>query len=163
MLSHVWLFATPWTAAHQASLSFTISQSLLNLMSFESVMPSNHLILYHPFSSCPQFFPASRSFPMIQLFTSGGQTIGASASSSVPSNDYSGLIPFRIDWFDLLAFQGILKSLLQHHSLNASILFFFFECINSLAPNLLYGPILTSVLNYWKNMTTGKKKHVAFV
>ena len=74
------------------------------------------------FSSNPQSFPASRSFPMSHLFTSGGQTIGASASLSVPSNDYSGLISFRIDWFDLLAFQGILKSLLQHHSLNASIL-----------------------------------------
>ena len=151
MLSHVWLFATPWTAAHQASLSFTISQSLLKLVSFESVMPSNHLILYHPFSSCPQFFPASRSFPMIQLFTSGGQTIGASASSSVPSNDYSGLIPFRIDWFDLLAFQGILKSLLQHHSLNASILFFFF-----LNASILWHPTFFMVQFSHPYSTTGK-------
>ena len=78
-LSHVQLFATPWTAAHQASLSFTISRSLLKLMSIESVMPSNHLLL-----CCPlQCFPASGSFPVIQFFASGGQSIGASASASV--------------------------------------------------------------------------------
>ena len=81
---HVWLFATPWTAAHQASLSFTISWSLLKLMSIESVMPSNHLILWDaPFSSCLQSFSPSGSFSMSQLFTSGGQSIGASASASV--------------------------------------------------------------------------------
>ena len=82
-LSRIRLFATPWTAARQASLSFTNSWSLLKPMSIESVMPSNHLILCHPFSSCLQSFPASGSFPMSQLFASGGQTIGASASVSV--------------------------------------------------------------------------------
>ena len=121
-LSCAWLFVTPWTAAFQVSPSFTICWSLLKLMSIDvqwcHPTISSSLV---PFC-CPQSFPASRSFPMSHLFTSGGQTIGASASLSVPSNDYSGLISFRIDWFDLLAFQGSLKSLLQHHSLNASIL-----------------------------------------
>ena len=93
-LSCVWLFGTPWTAAHQASLSFTISQSLLKLMSIESVMPSNHLILCRPFSSYFQSFPASGSFPMSRLFTSGGQSIGASAAAPV--------LPMNIqDWFSL--------------------------------------------------------------
>ena len=82
-LSHVQLFASPWTAAHQASLSFTISPSLLKLMSIESVMPFNHLILCRPFSFCPQSCPASGSFPMSRLFTSGGQSIGVSVSTSV--------------------------------------------------------------------------------
>ena len=92
---------------------------LLKLMSIESVMPSNHLILCYPFS-CPQFFPASGSFPMSQFFTSGGQR---SFNFSIsPSNEYSGLISFRIDWFDFLAVQRTLKSLLQHHSSKASIL-----------------------------------------
>ena len=83
LLSCVRLFVTPWTATHQASLSFTISQSLLKLMSIESVMPSNHLILCRPFSSCPQSFPESWSFPVSWPFTSGGQNIGASALASV--------------------------------------------------------------------------------
>ena len=91
---HVWLFATPWTAADQASLSFTISQSLLKLTSIESMMPSNHLIICCPFSSCLQSFPASGSFPMSRFFASGGQRIGASASASV--------LPMNIqDWFPL--------------------------------------------------------------
>ena len=93
------------------------SQSLLKLISIESVIPSNHLILCHPLS-CPQSFPASGSFPMSQFFTSGGQSVGASASASSPSNEYSGLISFRMDLFDLLTVQGTLKSLLQHHSSN---------------------------------------------
>ena len=111
------LFVTPWTATHQASLSFTISQSSLKFMSIESVMPSNHLI---PFSSCPQSFSASGSFPMSWLFASDDQSIGASAS----------VLPMNIqDWFPLaltslisLAVQGTLESLLQHHSSKASIL-----------------------------------------
>ena len=86
-------------------------------------MLSNHLILFPPFSFCLQSFPASGSFPMSQLFPSGGQSIGASASASIEySNEYSGLISFRMDWFDLLAVQETLKSLLQHHSSKASIL-----------------------------------------
>ena len=82
-LSHVHLFVISWTAALQVSLSFTVSWSLLKLMSIKSLMPSNHFILCCPFSSCPQYFPASGSFPMIQLFASGSQSIGASASTSV--------------------------------------------------------------------------------
>ena len=104
----------PWTVAHQASLSFTISWSLLKLMSIESVMLSIHLILCRLLLSCPQSFLASGSFPVSQLFTSGGQSIGVSASAS--------LISLRMDWLDLLAVQGTLKSLLQHHSSKASIL-----------------------------------------
>ena len=123
MLSRVRLFATPWAAAHQASLSFTISLSLLKLTSIKSVMPPSHLILCHPFSSCPQSFPVSGSYPMSQLFASGSQSIGTSASRISPSNEYLGLISFMIDWFDLLAVQGTLKSLLQHHSSKASIFF----------------------------------------
>jgi len=103
-LSSVWLFATPWTAACQASLSFTISWSLLKLMSIESVIPSNHLTLCCPFSSCSQFFPASGSFPIGQFFASGGQSIGVSASPSVlPMNtqDWSPL--GRTYWISLLS------------------------------------------------------------
>ena len=107
-LTRVRLFATPQTAAHQASLSFTISHSLLKLMSIESVMPSN----LAPFSSCPQSFPASGSFPMSWLFTSGGQSIGASALASVLSTNILGLVSFRINLFVFLAVQGTLKSLL---------------------------------------------------
>ena len=93
-LSRVWLYVTPWTAAHQASLSFTISQSLLNFMSIVSMMPSNHLILCHPLSSCLQSFPASGSFPMSQLSASSGQSVKASASASV--------LPMNIQcWFPL--------------------------------------------------------------
>ena len=123
LLSCVQLFVASWTAAHQASLSFTISWSLLTLTAIESVMSSNHLILClqsFPASSCLQSVPASGSFPVSQFFISGGQSIGASASAS--SNEYSGLISFRIDWLDLLVIQGTLKSLLQHHSSKASIL-----------------------------------------
>ena len=109
VLSHVRLFVTPWTAAHQASMSITNSGSLFNLMFIESVLPPNHLILCHPLLLLPSVFPGS--FPMSQFFSSGGQSIGASASVS-PSNEYSGLISFRTDWFDLLAFQGTPKSLL---------------------------------------------------
>ena len=112
--------ATTWTAAHQASLSFTISQSLLQLMSTESVMPSNYFISVAPVS-CLQSFPASGCFPVSQLFTSGGQSIYWSFSfGASPSN--LGLISFSIDWFDLVAVQGTLKSLLKHHNSKASIL-----------------------------------------
>ena len=103
---------TQWIAACQASLSFTICQSLLKHMSIEVVMPSNHLIFCCPLSSCLQSFPTSGSFPMSWLFTSGGQSIGASVSVFP---EYSRSISFSIDWFDL-AIQGTLKSLLQHHS-----------------------------------------------
>ena len=99
------LFVTPQTAARQASLSITNSWSLLKLMFIVLVMPSNHLIVCCPFSSHPQHFPASGSFPMSPFFKSGGQSSGVSALASVLK--YSGLISFRIDWFDVLAVQGI--------------------------------------------------------
>ena len=122
LLSRVRLLATPWTAARQASLSTTNSRSLPKPMSIESVMPSNRLILCVPFSSCPQSFPASGSFPVSQFFTSGGQSNWNFSFNISPSNEHSGLISFRMDWLDLLAAQGTLKSLLQHHSSKASIL-----------------------------------------
>ena len=102
----------------------TISWSLLKLISIESVIPSNHFILCHPLLLGPSIFPSIRVFSSDSalLFTSGDQSIGASASASVPPNEYSELISFRIDWFDLLAVQGTLKSLYQHHSSKASIL-----------------------------------------
>ena len=94
LLSHVRLFATPWTASHQASLSFTISQNLFKLMSIESMKPSNHLIICHPLFSSPQYLPAPGSFPMSWLFASGGQSIGISASVSVLAMNIQG-------WFHL--------------------------------------------------------------
>ena len=118
----------PWTAACQAFLSINNSQSLLKLMSVESVMPSNHLILHRPFSSCLPSFPASGSFPISQFFASGGQSLLDLHLQHLwmnhlhSLNEYSGLISFRIDLLDLLAVQGTLKSLLQHHSSKASIL-----------------------------------------
>ena len=122
VLSCVRLFVTPWTAATQASLCITNSWSLLNFMSIKSVMPSNHLILCRPLL-LPSIFPGIRVFPMSWLHASGGQSIGVLASASVlPMNIQSCLISFRIDWLDLLAVQGILKSLLQHHSSKGSIL-----------------------------------------
>ena len=113
LLIRVRLFATPQTAARQASLSITISWTLLKLMSIESVMPFNHLILCCPLLLTPSIFPGIRSFPMSQFFASGGQSIGSFSFSISPSNEYSGLISFRMDWLNLLAVQGTLKSLLQ--------------------------------------------------
>ena len=118
-LDHVWLFVIPWTAACQGSLSITKSWSSLRLTSIESVMPSSHLILCHPFLLLPPVPPASESFPMSQLFLWGGQSTEVSALASVlPKNTQD----FRMDWLDLLAIQGTLKSLLQQHSSKASIL-----------------------------------------
>ena len=114
-------FRPLWAAAHQASLFITNSQNLLKLMSIESVMPSNHSSSVIPFFSCLQSFPTSGSFPMSQFFASGSQYWSFSFSIS-PSNEYSGLISFRMDWLDLVAVQRTLKSLLQHHSSKASIL-----------------------------------------
>ena len=103
-LSRVRLFVTPWTAAHQTSLSFTISWSLLKLMSTELMMPSNHLILCSPFSSCPQSFPASGSFPMSQLFASSGQSTGASVLASVLPVDIQDWFP--LGWTGLISLQS---------------------------------------------------------
>ena len=120
-LSHVQLFVSPWTAASQASLSFAISQSLLKLMSIELVVPSNHLILSSP--SPPAFNLSQHWVFSNELALHIRWTKHWSLSFSIsPSSEYSGLISFRIDWFDLLAVQGTLKNLLQHHSSKASIL-----------------------------------------
>ena len=119
-LSHVQLFATPWTAARQASLSITNSQSLFKLMSTESVMPSDHLILCLHLLLLPSIFPSIRVFSNESPFHIRCATYWSFSIS--PSNEYSGLISFRMDWLDLLVVQGTLKSLLQHHSSKASIL-----------------------------------------
>ena len=120
--SHVWLFATPWTAARQASLSITNSQSLLKLMSIESVMPSNYLILCCPLLLLPPIFPGIRVFSKESVPCIRWPKYWSFSFSISPSNEYSGLISFRMDWLDLLAVQGTLKSLLQYHSSKASIL-----------------------------------------
>ena len=119
-LSHVRLFVTPWTAACQASVSFTISRSLVKFMSIESVMPSNYLILFQSLLFLPSIFHSIKVFT--NYSASGGQKYWSFSFSISPSNEYSGLISFRIEWFDLLVVQGTLYSLLQHHSWKASIL-----------------------------------------
>ena len=121
-LSHVQLFATPWTAAHQASLSITNSQSLLRLMSIELVMPSNHLILCHPFLLLPSVFPSIRVFSNESVLHIRWPKYWSFGFNISPSNEYSGLISMSMNWFVLLIVQGTLKSLLQHHSSKASIL-----------------------------------------
>ena len=121
-LSRVQLFVTPWTAARQASLSITNSWSLLKLMSIELVMPSNHLILCHPLLLLPSIFPSVRVFSNESALHIRWPTYWSFSFSISPSIEYSGLISFRIDWFDFLAVQGTLKSLLQHHSSKVSIL-----------------------------------------
>ena len=120
-------------------MSFTVSQSLLKFMSFESVMPSSHLIFCHPFLLLPSIFPSIRVFSNESALHIRRPKYWHFSFSISPSSEYSGLISFRIEWFDLLAIQGTLKSLLQHHNLKASVL------------NLLYSPTLTSAHDYWKN------------
>ena len=131
---------TPWTAVYQASLSFTISRSLLKRMSMESVMPSNHLVLCCPFLLLHKI-PASACFLMSQLLPQEAKVLELQLLHQ-SFNDYSGLISFRIDWFDLLAVQGTLESLLQHHSLKASIL----------QPFLLSRPSMNILCNNKKNL-----------
>ena len=121
-LSHVQLSATPWTAAHQASLSITNSQSLLKLQFIESVMPSNHLILCCPLLLLPSTFPSIRVFLNESVLPIRWPKYWSFSFNISPSNEYSGLISFRMEWLDLLAVRGTLKSLLQHHSSKASIL-----------------------------------------
>ena len=121
-LSRVRLFATPWATACQASLSITTSRSLLKLMSIESVMPSNHLILCHPLLLLPSIFPSIMVFSDESALRIRWPKDWSFSFSISPSNEYSGLISFRMDWLDLLAVQWTLKSLLQHHSSKASIL-----------------------------------------
>ena len=121
-LSSVRLFATPWTAARQASLSITISRSLLKLMSIESVMLSNHLILCHPLLLKPSIFPSIRIFSNESALRIRWPKHWSFSFNVSLSNEYSGLISFKMDWLDLLTVQGTLKSVLQHHSSKASIL-----------------------------------------
>ena len=130
LLSCVPLFATPWTAAHQPSMSFTISQSLLRLMSIESVMPSNHLILGHPLLLPPSIFPSVRVFSNESVLWIRWPKYWSFSFSISPSNDSSGLISFRMDWLDLL---GPRDSQGSSPALQ-------FKSINSLALRLLYGP-----------------------
>ena len=121
-LSCVRLFVTPWIAAHQASLSITISWSLLKLISIVLVMPSNHLILCHPLLLLPSMFPSIRVFSSESALHIRWPKYWSFNFSINPSNEYSGLISFRMDWLDLLAVQGTLKSSLQQHSSKASVL-----------------------------------------
>ena len=138
-LSHVWLFATPWTAAYQAPLSSTISWSLLKLMSIQSLMPSNHLILCRPLL-LPSIFPSIRVFSTESALHIRWSKYWSFSFSISPSNVQSGLISFRIDCFDLRAVQGTPQSLLQHIS-KASILW----C------SAVFIVTLTSIHDYWKN------------
>ena len=121
-LSYIRLFATPWTAAGQASPSNTNSRGLLMLMLIESVMPSNHLILCRPLFLPPSIFPTIRVFSNQSILPIRWPKYSRFSFSINPSNEYSGLISFRMDWLELLTGQGTLKSLLQHHSSKASIL-----------------------------------------
>ena len=142
-LSCVQLFATPWTAARQASLSITNSRSLLKLMSIVSVIPSNHLILCRPLLLLSSIFPSIRVFSNESARCIRWPNYWSCSFTISPFNEYSGLTSFRTDWLDLLAVQGTLKSLLQHHSSKALSF--------SLALNLVYSPTLTSIQDYWKN------------
>ena len=137
-LSRVRLFATPWIAAHQASLSIINSQSLPKPMSIESVMPSNHLILCHPLLLLPSIFPSTRVFSNELVLHIRWTKYWNFSFSFSPSNEHLGLISFRMDWLDLLAVQGTLRSLLQHHSSKASIPMLSFH----------YSPALTSIHGY---------------
>ena len=121
-LSHIWFFVPPWTAARQASLSITNSQSSLKLLSIESMMPSNHLILYCPLLLLPSIFPSIRVFTNGSVLHIRWPKYWIFSFSISPSNEYSGLISFRMDWLDLLAVQGTFKGLPQHQSSKASIL-----------------------------------------
>ena len=140
LLSHSVMYNfNPWTAAHQAPLSFTVSQGLCKLMSVESVMPSNHLVLSCPLLLLPSIFPSIRVFSNESVLHIRWPKYWSFSFKISPSNEHPGLISFRMNWLDLLAVQGTLKSLLQHHSINFSALSF------------LYSPTLTSIHDYWKN------------
>ena len=139
LLSLVWLFVIPWTAVCQASLSITNSQSLLKLLSAESVMPFSHLLLCHPLFLLPSIFPSIRVFSNESALHIRWPKYWSFSFNISPNSEHSGLISFRMDRLDLLAFQGTLESLLQHHSINSSELSF------------LYSPTLTTIYDYWKN------------
>ena len=140
-LSCVRFFETPWTAARQASLSITNSRILLKLMSIKSVMPSNHLILCHLLLLLPSIFPSIKVFSSESVLQIRWPKDWSFSFSISPSNEYSGLISFRMDWLDFLAVQGTLKSLLQHHISKASIL----QC------SAFFTVQLTSIHDHWKN------------
>ena len=140
-LSRIWLFVTPWTAAHQASLSITNSRSQLKLMSIGSVMPSNHLILCCPLLLPPSVFPSIRGFSIESVLCIRWPKYWSFSISSF--SEYSGLISFRIDWFDLLAVQG---TLFKEFSPTPQ-----FESINSSVLNFNYSQTLTSIHDYWEN------------
>ena len=142
-LSHVQLLVTPWTAAHQASLSITNSWSLLKHMSIESAMPSNHLILCLHLLLLPSIFTSIRVFSNESSLCIRWPKYWSFSFNISPSSEYSGGISFRMDWLDLFDVQGTLKSLLRHHNTKASI---------SLALSFLYSPTLTSIHDYWKNI-----------
>ena len=141
-ISRVRFFATPWTAACQASLSIKNTQNLLKLMSTELVMPSNPLIFCCPLLLLPSIFPSIRDFSHESVFPISWPKYWSFSFNISPSSEYSGLISFRIDWLDLLAVQGTLKSLLQHHNSKS---------INSSVHCFLYSPTLISIRDYWKN------------
>ena len=141
LLSCIRPVATPRTAAHQAFLSFTLSQSLLKLMSIASVMPSSHLILCHPLLLLPSVFPSIRVFSNESALHIRCPKYWSFSFSISPSNEHPGLTSFRLDWLDLLAVQGTLNSLLQHHSSKASIL----RC------SAFFIVQLTSTHDHWKN------------
>ena len=144
LLSCVRLFVTPWTAARQSSLSATNTWSFLKLMSIELVMPSNHLILCHPLFFPPSIFPSIKVFSNELALPIRWPKYWSFSFSISPSNEYSGPISFRIDWFDLLAVQGTLKESSPTPQ---------FKSIESLVLNLLYGPALISIHDYWKNQS----------
>ena len=139
LLSHIEFFATPWTATYQAPLYFTASRSLLKFMSIESVILSNHLIIWRPLFLLPLIFPSIRVFSSESALHVRWPKCKSFSFS--PSNEYSGLISFRIDWFDLLQSKGLLRSSPATQ----------FKTINPLALNLLYSSTLTSIHDYWKN------------
>ena len=141
LFSRVWLFVTPWIAASQASLSITNSRSLPKLMSIESLMPPNHLILCHPLLLLPSIYPSIRVFSNESVLCIRWPKYWSFSFNISPSSERPGLISFRMDWLDLPAVLRTLKGLLQHHSSKASIL----QC------SALYGPTLTFIHDYWKN------------
>ena len=142
LLSCVRLFVTPWTTAYQASLSITNSRSLFKLISIESVMPSNHLILCRPLRLLPSIFPSNRVFSNDSVLCIRWPKYWSFSFNISPSSEHSGLTSLRIDWLDLLSVQRTLRNLLQHHSSKASIL---------AVLGFLYSPTLTSIHDYWKN------------
>ena len=157
LFSRVRIFATPWTAAYQASLFITNSQSLLKLTSIESVMPSNHLILFHPLLLPPSIFPSIRVSSNESVLHIRWPKYWSFSFSIRPSNEYSRLISFRRDWLDLLAVQGTLKSILQYHSSKAYIA----EQRNQSEKATYY--MITIYIAFWKRHNYGGSKRLVAV